>query len=291
MIRSLARQGWRWWHALAALLFVGVAGFLTRDAWADIFNIAANDVEQSQIMLVPLVAAWMVWVRRLRLRSCPPGRGWIGPLVLAVGWLLWATGYDRGWQSIWHLGSVLVVIGAGLTATGFSILERFAPAFAVLLLLVPVPGTVREAVSLPLQTIAAASTQGILDVFGVPVERSGNLLTVNGTSVAVAEACNGMRFVFALMLVSYTFAFALPLRWAARAIILVASPLIALVCNCLRLIPTLVLYGYADHRVADAFHDASGWLMLPIAFLVLLGLVSVFRWAMVPVSRYTLAYQ
>ena len=37
------------------------------------------------------------------------------------------------------------------------------------------------------------------------------------------------------------------------------------------------------------FHDYSGWLMLPISFLILLGIIAALRWAMVPVMRYTLA--
>ena len=33
------------------------------------------------------------------------------------------------------------------------------------------------------------------------------------------------------------------------------------------------------------FHDYSGWLMLPIAFLILLGIIKMLRWAMIPVMR------
>lgn len=291
MSNVFRRQGWRWWHALTATGLILAAVALTIDAWRDIFSIALNDQEQSQILLVPIVACWMVWVRRWRIRGCTPSPGWVGPVIVAFGWAGWSFGYSFGWQSFWHLGAVLMVLGAGLTALGSNVLIRFLPAFAVLVLLVPVPGFLREHVSLPLQTAVAAGTHAALETLGVPVERSGNVLTVNNTSVAVAEACNGMRFVFALMVVSYTFAFALPLRWHVRTVVLVASPVVALLCNWIRLIPTLLFYGYADRRFADVFHDISGWLMLPVAFLVLLGVVRALRWAMVPVTRYTLAYQ
>jgi exosortase len=150
---------------------------------------------------------------------------------------------------------------------------------------------VRQAISGPLQTASAWATQIVLETFGVPLERSMNLLTLNGHDIAVAEACNGMRMVLALILVSFAFAFSMPLKMYARVLVLLASPLAALLCNIIRLVPTVLLYGYASKSTADAFHDISGWLMVPLAFAVLLGVTAVMRWAMIPVAKFNLAYQ
>jgi exosortase/archaeosortase family protein len=107
--------------------------------------------------------------------------------------------------------------------------------------------------------------------------------------VAIAEACNGLRMVFALFLVSAAFAFGTPLRTFVRVILILASPISALFCNVVRLVPTVWLYG-SDPEFASTFHDVSGWLMLPLAFLVLMGIIRALRWALLPVYRYTLAY-
>jgi exosortase len=291
MIGVMQTPRWTWRHlALAAAL--GLAAiYVTRDAWQDIHHIATADEESSHILLVPIVAAWIFWVRRTRLRLCPPTGTLIGPLVLGIGWAMHWFGYTHALQSFWHCGAVLVVLGAVLTAVGKNVLFRFLPAFAVLVFLVPVPGMIRQAVSIPLQSASSAVTQAALETFGVPVERTGNLLTINNFEVAVAEACNGMRMVFALGLVTYAFAFGLPLRNSVRALVLAASPVAAIACNVLRLMPTALLYGYASKSVADGFHAVSGWLMLPLAFLVLMGILRVLKWALVPVTRYNLAYQ
>jgi exosortase/archaeosortase family protein len=121
------------------------------------------------------------------------------------------------------------------------------------------------------------------------VQRAGNRLTINGIDVNIIEACNGLRMVFALILVSYAFSFGLPLRNRVRFLILLASPFAAILCNLIRIMPTVWLYGNAPRNVARAFHDYSGWLMLPIALLMLLGIIRLLRWAMIPVMRYTLA--
>ena len=50
-------------------------------------------------------------------------------------------------------------------------------------------------------------------------------------------------------------------------------------------------YGYSSGKVARTLHDYAGWLMLPIAFLLLLGLIRILEWTLLPVKRYTLASQ
>ncbi len=290
-LKPLVRQGWSIEHAIAAIALVAFGAFATREAWADIYRIAMTDEEQSHIFLVPIVAAWMVMARKIRMSDCPPAGQMIGPIILLGGFAVHWFGYANAMQSLWHGGAVVIFIGALLTALGKNVLFRFLPAFVVLVLLVPIPGLIRQQISIPLQTASAATTQAILEIFGTPIERNGNLLTINGTDVAVAEACNGMRMVFALFLVSYAFAFSMPLRNATRFTILIASPFAAIMCNVIRLIPTVLLYGYSTDKIAGQFHDISGWLMLPIAFGLLLGIIRLLRWALIPVNRFTLAYQ
>jgi exosortase/archaeosortase family protein len=72
-------------------------------------------------------------------------------------------------------------------------------------------------------------------------------------------------------------------------LILVASPLSAIMCNVARLTPTLWLYGYSTKEMGERFHDVAGWVMLAVAFMLLMGIIRVLRWAMIPVTQYTLA--
>lgn len=285
------RNPWTLWHIAAAVLLVAAAVAVQWRAWLDIVQIALGDEEASHIILVPFVAVWMIWVRRGRLRSVTPRQNWVGLLVLLGGWLLSYYGFYHAVQAGWHAGAVLMAAGAIITVLGADALRKFLPAFLVLGFLVPVPGMVRLQLAGPLQTATAAATATVLELFGTDVMRAGNLLMINGVQVAIAEACNGMRMVFALVLVSYGFAFGTPLRQYVRVLILAASPLSAIVCNVIRLIPTVLVYGYGTDAFAETFHDATGWLMLPVAFLILLGIIRLLRWALLPVSPFTLAYE
>lgn len=289
MPKVYSSHRWTRTHAILALVMVALGVLATFSDWADILHIATVDQEASHIFLVLPVAAWLAYVRLGRFRHCQPRGMILGPVLVGIGWLLSMWGFYRSIQSFRHAGAVLVVVGCLLSLLGTDILLRFFPAFAVLAFLVPIPGMLRLKVAIPMQTATAIVTQTVFDVLGEPVERSGNQLTINGKQANIVEACNGMRMVFALVLVSYAFAFGEPLRNYVRFLILAASPLSAILCNVLRMIPTMWLIGYGSQTVADWFHDLAGWVMLGVAFLLLMSITRVLRWALIPVTHYALA--
>lgn len=287
------RYGWGMHHVMLAVLLLAAAIYAGLEQWRDIYMIASKDEESSHIFLVIPIAVWLIWIRRVRFRRCPPRPGWAGLLLILAGYILTSYSYSNAFQAGWHGGAVLMAVGAVIAVVGMQVAANFMPAVALMVLLVPIPGNIRLAVAGPLQNATARVTTGILEMMGFYVERSGNLVNINDMPVAVAEACNGMRMVFALVLVSYAFAFSVPLRNSVRLLVLLLSPVAAIVCNVLRLTPTVILYGREDLPVgiADGFHDIAGWLMLPLAFLMLLGITRALRWAMVPTYRFTLATQ
>ena len=278
---------WKWVAATALMLLIGVAAQWS--SWKDIWRIAVSDEESSQIFLVPIVAAYLVWVRRARFRHTQPAPSWIGPVIVVLGSTIGLIGDNFAYQAFEHLGAVVVAVGCVVSVLGKEFLGNFLPVFSVLVFLIPVPPTFRQYISIPLERITAILTQEVLDVLGVAVERSGNLLSINGTNVTIAEACNGLRMVFALTLVCYMYAFGEPLRWYVRLLVLVASPVAGIACNLVRLVPTVWFYGNMPPNIAELFHDVSGWAMLVVAFLLLMAIISLLRWALVPVSQFTLA--
>ena len=282
------RNGWGLRHVLASVAFVAFAVLATSDVWRDIYRLSSGDEEASHVFLVPFAVAWLVWVRRARLRQCRPVGRILGTLLIGAGWLLWSIGYRHNVQSFWHGGAVLIAVGALLTVLGKDVFFKFLPAFVVLVFIVPVPSILRQRIAIPLQEVTAQVTQHIGELIGMSIARRGNSLSVNGIDITIVEACNGMRMVFTLFMACYLFAFTTPLRGYVRAIVLLASPATAIVANVLRLVPTVWMYGYTSQTTASQFHDISGWVMLVAAFLALTGIVRTLRWADVPVSPYPL---
>jgi exosortase len=186
-------------------------------------------------------------------------------------------GYNGPRQSPFHLGAVLVLLGCVWTCLGTAVLRSVWPAVLVMAFLVPVPGMARQRISLPLEQVTAAITAHVLHWFELPVTRQMNQISINHVPVTVAEACNGLRMLFPLFLIVYVFVFTVPLRPWVRWVLILTSPISAIACNVARLMPTVLLYGYAPRAWAQRFHDYSGWAMVPIAFVALMGVVRVLR--------------
>ncbi|MFW6336821.1 MAG: exosortase/archaeosortase family protein [Phycisphaeraceae bacterium] len=279
---TVAGAGGRWtpsrWVTLGVL--VAFAVLATFDAWKDIALLAIHSEESSHILLVPIVAAWLAFVRLDALKNCRPRGTLVGPAAIAVGAMLFLLGYEHSIQSFWHFGAVLIVAGATVTALGVEVVRATWPAWLILALLVPIPGRIRHEIALPMQEWTATATEITAQILGMDLTRQGNVLVINGQSVGIAEACNGMRMVFALLVAIYTFLFLNPMPMWVRALILLAAPLLAIAANVVRLVPTVALYGYASTEVADLFHDVSGWVMVFVAFIGLFGCLRLTMWVL-----------
>jgi exosortase len=280
------------WRILGALLMVGLSVWLCWEAWAEIVTYGVVDLEYSHILLVPFVAAFLIYVRRKRLRHFGVRATWLGPMILLVGLTAHGYGLEHNRQFLFQSGAVVAMLGAIVSFLGKNALFRFMPAVLVLAFMIPMPNKIRlEWISLPLQQTTAQISHVFFQVLGMDTILRGNTLEMNGQVVVIAEACNGMRLVFPLFLIAFAFTFGLPLRNSVRVFLLLLSPLVALACNVIRTMPNIWLYGNTEKWIADEFHNWSGWAMLPIAFFVLLGIIRVMRWMHIPVQRYTLAAQ
>ena len=280
---------WSARHTVLLATMLAIGGWFFRAPVVDAFNTALRDQDQSHILLAPFVAVWLAWIRRSRFVFIQARPTLLGPLIVAVGILTSVTGLRLDIHTAWHAGPVIALIGILVSIAGLRPLRLFAPAFLALVFIIPVPGTLRQSVSLPLQAIAASISHGTLEAFGVQASRLGNVIVVNGEQIILAEACSGMRLVFSLTLVVFTFAFSVALRPGTRVLIILLSPFIALAANVVRLVPTSLLYGQVSADYATTFHDISGWAMLPLALLALVALLRLLRWLDFPVTTYRLA--
>jgi len=279
------KSPWSMARVAITCLLVAAGAWAIRGAWADTFRLAWRDEESSHIWLVPFLAAWLVWLRRNELSKISPHSSWLGPVLVAGGWMLGHKGFTAVRHGPLQFSAVVILLGCVLSVLGPSVLRKAWPAVLVLVFLIPVPGMIREKLAIPLERATAAATTSVLHVTGFPVSRSGNQIQINKYPVTVAEGCNGLRMIFPLFLVVYVLCFTLPLRPWVRILLLITSPISAIICNVLRLIPTVLLYGYASKSVADSFHSLSGWPMVCIAFITLMGLMKLLQAFRIPVMN------
>jgi exosortase len=224
-------------------------------------------------MFVPVYAAALLWMDRERLRATPRRSEAAGALVLLVSLGLFAAG--RSWDSltVQVVSLVGAIAGAVLVAFGAAALRAAAFPVAFLLLMMPLPRPVVAAVTLPIQTLAAQFASAVLGLFGVPHHRYGISLDLPDLSLIVAEGCNGLRFLMALLTLTAAFAQA-TLRSTRHKLILIAAALpVALIANQVR-VTSLALAGFyvGPHAAAGLTHHSIGkgvWALALVPLIVL----------------------
>ena len=95
----------------------------------------------------------------------------------------------------------------------------------------------------------------------------------------VALACNGLKMLMTLAATVTATVILLPLPTWKRIVLLLSAVPIAMISNMVRIVTTGWCYYYIKGEDGKGWaHDISGWLMMPLA-LVLVGLeVQVLRW-------------
>lgn len=239
-----------------------------------LWNVWQHDANYSAGQLVPFAAAYMLYLQRNHFRAARPSLSAIGILLFLAGMVLNLAGAHYLFASLSNLGIVVCANAAALLLLGWPVYRKVWYPMVFLLLMLPLPSRVHDAVMLPLQTLGAQVSATMLEIGGIPVERFGNVLEVSGHRVAVAEACNGLRMAIAFILVTGVVAFVIPRATWQRVVIFLSSLPIALGCNIVRIVLTALLYRAGQAWLAEGiFHDGAGLLMMPLAVgLVLLEL-------------------
>jgi len=149
--------------------------------------------------------------------------------------------------------------------------------------MLPLPNRVQAAMGQPLQRWATSSAVFSLEMMGYEVTHEGNIIRLGETSVAVAEACNGLRMVTAFIVISSLVVLLVKRSWWEKLIILASSLPIALLCNTVRLTITSIAFTLVHgERWEQIFHDFGGYAMMPLALVVVVAELWLMKKLMTP---------
>lgn len=229
-------------------------------------NIWQRSDEYSSGLLVPFLAVYILWSRRhdlvkCRLRPSIWGLfGFLGAQAFRLSGLFFMYG------SAERLSIVLSIAALVLMLLGWQIFRKVFSTLVFLGLMFPLPRSIHYAIMLPLQSWATSSSVFCLEILGYNVIREGNIIHLNGTTVAVAEACNGLRMIMAFFVIGGLVVLLIRRTWWEKLIVLASSLPIALLCNSIRLTITAIAFTMlSGEHWEKIFHDFGGYAMMPLA--------------------------
>ncbi len=231
-----------------------------------------RDDNYSHGFLVPLIAGYLLFQRKEALCSAEVKPCFWGlPLLLAgvaqllLGWL--ATEYFNMRASL-----VIILCGVTLFWFGREVFRVVRAPLLYLLLMVPIPYIIYDALAFPLKLFVTKVSVWSLKLLGIIVWSEGNILMFPNVTLEVADACSGLRSIMSLFALSVAFALLFHKSMRNRLIVVGLTIPLAVFCNMLRVIGTGVLAQFYGSAAAEGFfHEFAGLLVFLTAVAALFG--------------------
>ncbi len=243
---------------------------LFRDLLLSCINRWTTEPQYSHGFAIPIMALGLGWFSRHKFLNGTARSNIFGLAMILGGIIGHVAAVYFYVEAIDAVSFILTITGTTLLVWGRRAFAGLWPAVLFLAFMLPLPFQIERALSGPLQILGAKESAWYIQTFGIPAIAQGNTILMGDTRLGVADACSGLRMLMVFFAIS-TAAVIVSKRTAWEKLLMLLSALpIALICNVVRIVATAVAHQFLGRATADlVFHDLSGWLMMPLAMLLL----------------------
>ena len=243
----------------------------------NLFKRWGEQQELSHGYFLPLIAGWMIWSRRDAL-SASLGRpmmiGLAGVALSAVILVL-SELTVTSLMIFQHLAMILLFASAALALGGRMILMLTILPIGFLLFMVPPPYWAITVLSQQFQLWSSQLGVFMIELFGIPVFLSGNIIDLGDYQLQVAEACSGLRYLFPFLSLGFLAAYLFKAPLWQRAIVFLSTIPITIFMNSFRVALTGILVQQYGASHAEGFiHFFEGWVVFLMCMLMLFAVIA-----------------
>jgi len=268
------------------LAFVAVAGVMFYGPFRDLMKAALRSDYYSHIVLIPLVSAYLLFIRRKEIFADIEYAFVPGAAVAGVGVLLYGLarmvplGLDKNdFSALVTLAALFFVVGAFILLFGLSAFRSARFALLFLLFMVPVPTALMDGIVRILQLGSTEFVALLFSITPVPVLREGIVFHLPNISISVAPQCSGIRSSLALVITSVLAGHMFLKRGWSKALLILAVIPITMLKNGIRIVTLSLLAVYVDTRILtnSALHTDGGILFFILALCLMAPILFVLR--------------
>lgn len=238
---------------------------LATDIWS------SNEQAHGPIVLCGFL--WLMYREWPGLYADRASRGspWGWPL-LVIGLLCYIAGRSLD-LTPFEIGSLVIVLAAiVLLLRGWPGLRRVGFALVLLCFIVPIPGQIMTAFTLPIAIEVSKVVDYALFTLGYPIAREGVVLQLGPYQLLVANACAGLHTFFALEAMGLLYLNLFKHESLLRNLCLLTLIVpVAFVANVIRVISlALITYYFGDAAGQGFLHGFAGVVLFLSALLLIL---------------------
>jgi exosortase D (VPLPA-CTERM-specific) len=228
--------------------------------------------EYSHGVLIPPIAAFLLWQQKDRLERVPfTGNWWSLPVILLGGAML-VLGQLGTVYTVVQYAYIITLYGLVLSFLGWAAFRLIVVPLLVLLFMIPLPQFVLANLSTKLQLLSSQIGVYFMRLFDISVFVEGNVIDLGGYKLQVAEACSGLRYLFPLMTLGFLMAYFYKGALWKRVVLFLSSIPITVLMNSLRVGTIGVMVEHWGIQMAEGFlHEFQGWMMFMLSTVLMLG--------------------
>ena len=259
----------RWQTVTHLFVFIAVAGFFYSKTWYSFYqNWTQQDFSHGALILP--ISLWLTWQLKERLIQVEGSPNVAGFIPFLLGMLIWVIGFVTTTTSVAQTGMVMIMVSGIAAIVGLKRSAILWFPLTFLFLALPFLGWA----SAPLANWTADALRLLLDFSGIPAFREGNEFVLPTGRWSVVEACSGLRYLIATLVLSVLCAYQSFVTARASLLFIGFSLLLSVVSNWFRAFLT-VITGHLTHMKfgPGPEHMWLGWILFGIMFVFLLSTV------------------
>lgn len=242
---------------------------------------AMNSDGQGQTPMVVCLVVWQVWQRWADFRRSPANLRWqwSGWGLLWLGLAVYVIGHSQSTPTL-EFGSIVPVAwGLLLLLKGPKGLHIMALPLFFLVLAIPLPDSWVDLLTGPMKKAVSIAVEALLGWLQYPVSRTGVVLQVGPYQLLVADACAGIKTLFALEILGLAYLNMVKQESALRNVTLAALIIpISFTANCIRVLTLCLITYHIGDEVGQGFlHEFSGLVLFLSALFLTIGVDGLLR--------------
>jgi exosortase D (VPLPA-CTERM-specific) len=266
------RNTWKTWAALAA------PGILLIAIFHEIMGVLADiwwgSEEYSHGLMIPFIAGFLIWQMHKELAAFDYRGSWRGMALLATGIGVYVVGELASLQVFLEYAVLVMLMGGLWAIVGDTLFRRIWIPVFFMFFAIPLPEFLYQGLSGKLQLLSSWLGVSFIRACDISVFLEGNVIDLGAMKLQVAEACNGLRYLFPLTSVAFICAYFYQAPLWKRAIVFLSSIPLTILMNSFRIGAIGVMVEYWGKSMAEGFlHDFEGWIVFMGCTAILLGIM------------------
>lgn len=237
--------------------------------WKKLFiNWYSSDDYSHGFFILP-ICAYILWSKKDRFKTIPIEQSWLGFFIAVGSLMVFLFSFYAEISTLASLSLVSFIAGAIYYLFGFNILKECAFPLFILLFMIPIPAQIYSQLTIPLQLLVSKISTGFVSIVGIPIYREGNVIHLPGRTLAVVQACSGLRSLMSLLTLSAVFSYFTLNSTVLRSLLFISGVPAAILVNIFRVVLIIFAFQYFEFDLTKGkIHTVFGVIIFVIAVVI-----------------------